>query len=192
MGGFLSVRSSIVIYQFGELLSTFELPGAWRKAIAERCRAEAAGKDEPIEHVFQRRKELGEEQKRPVEAIAEERRDMVWALLELGGLIYDLEQRCIVGLLPRGSMLPVLSLRLEKTGHWGQRERGLWLRSDYFSPKQVREEPHLPPPQPPSLTSEEQAEALALVRAGASLRQIARPFETSHGAIWLAKKAGWE
>ncbi len=106
MGGFLSVRSSIVIYQFGELLSTFELPGAWRKAIAERCRAEAAGKDEPIEHVFQRRKELGEEQKRPVEAIAEERRDMVWA--------------------------------------------------------------------------------------GASLRQIARPFETSHGAIWLAKKAGWE
>jgi hypothetical protein len=31
----------------------------------------------------------------------EERRDIVWALLTLGGLIYDLERRVIIGLLPR-------------------------------------------------------------------------------------------
>jgi len=241
VGGFLSVRSSLVIYQFGELLSTVELPGTWREAIAERCRTQDASKDVELEHIFQRRRELEEEQKRLVtvytkgylseqaldsrmeqirqellqlplpivptadevtqaalssgetlmdmasywsEAIAEERRDMVWALLELGGLVYDLERRCIMGLLPRGSMLPVLGLGLEKTGHWEQRDRGLWLRADYLPPKQVREEPHLPPPQPPSLTPEEQVEALALVQAGVSLRQIAKHFETSHGAIW--------
>lgn len=127
------------------------------------------------------------------EATIEERRDMVWALLELGGLVYDLERQCIVGLLPRGSMLPVLSLGLEKTGRWEQRDKGLWLRADHLPPKQVREEPHLPPPQPPSLSPEEQAEALALARAGVSLRQVARQFETSHGAIWrLVKKAGQE
>lgn len=249
-GGFLSVRGAIVIYQFGDLLSTVELPDTWREAIVERCRTEAGGRDQDQEHVFERRKELEEEQKRLVnaytkgyvteralddrmdqirqelqqlpllivrtadevteaalsagetlmdmagywsEATIEERRDIVWALLELGGLVYDLERQCIVGLLPRGSMLPVLCLGLEKTGHWEQREGGLWLRADDLPPKQVRGEPHLPPPQPPSLTPDEQAEALALVRAGISLRQIARQYKTSHGAIWrLVKKAGWE
>jgi hypothetical protein len=65
------------------------------------------------------------------EATAEERRDLVWSLLPIGGLVYDLERQAIVGLLPRESVLPVLSLGLEASGHWEQRDGGLWLREEY-------------------------------------------------------------
>jgi hypothetical protein len=44
------------------------------------------------------------------EALAEARRDIVWALLKIDGPVYDFERRAIVGLLPREEMLPVLSL----------------------------------------------------------------------------------
>lgn len=57
------------------------------------------------------------------EAVAEERRDMVWALLLLGGLVYDLERRAIVGLVPRPDMLPVLSLGL--VPRWKPADGGL-------------------------------------------------------------------
>jgi hypothetical protein len=43
------------------------------------------------------------------EATAEERRDLVWALLRLEGLLYDLERGMIVGLVPRPDVLPVVS-----------------------------------------------------------------------------------
>jgi hypothetical protein len=49
------------------------------------------------------------------EALSEKRRDMVWALLTIGGLIYDLERQGIVGivgLVPRPDTLPVLALGL--------------------------------------------------------------------------------
>ena len=49
------------------------------------------------------------------EATVEERRDIVWSLLMVGGLVYDLERRAIVGLIPRSPMLPVLALGLEGT-----------------------------------------------------------------------------
>lgn len=44
------------------------------------------------------------------EAAAVERRDIVWALLALDGLVYDLERQGIVGLVPRPDMLPVLAV----------------------------------------------------------------------------------
>ncbi len=47
------------------------------------------------------------------EATPEERRDIVWALLPIEGLVYDLERRVIAGVLPRPDVLPVLALGLE-------------------------------------------------------------------------------
>jgi hypothetical protein len=54
------------------------------------------------------------------EALPEERLDLdiVWSLLQLGGLLYDLERWAIVGLIPRLDMLHVLTLGLA-----AQRER---------------------------------------------------------------------
>ena len=86
------------------------------------------------------------------EATAQERRDLVWALLRLEGLLYDLERGAIVGLVPRPAVLAVLAQRLQGTGWWEQREGILWANHQYLSAKQVREHPHLPPPQKPSLT----------------------------------------
>lgn len=118
-----------------------------------------------------------------MEATVEERRDIVWSLFPLGGLVYNLERRCIVGLLPRESVLPVLSLGLEATAQWEQREQGLWLREEYLPPKVEREQMHLPPPQASSLTPEQQRQARALVDQGLSLREVARHFGTSHESI---------
>lgn len=127
------------------------------------------------------------------EAAIEERRDIVWALLEVGGLVYDLERRGIVGLIPRSSMLPVLTLGLERTERWEQRGSGLWLRTGFLPEKQVRENVHVPPPQEEVLTPEQQEEALRLMKQGQSLRQVARHFGVSRGAIHrLAKKVGME
>jgi len=125
------------------------------------------------------------------EATVEERRDIVWSLLMVEGLVYDLERRVIVGLVPRTSVLPVLALGLEATTRWEQREGGLWLRSEYLPEKFVRDEPHLPPPQPECLTSEQKREAMALLKHGWSIRQVASHYEVSRGAIHrLAKKEG--
>ena len=61
----LSVRASTVIYQFGDILRSVELPDSWREAIAQRCSQEMK-KDGDIERIKQRRAELEAEQKRLV------------------------------------------------------------------------------------------------------------------------------
>jgi len=236
----LSVRASIVIYQFGDILRSVELPAAWREAIAERCALEMR-EDGDTERVKQRRVELRAEQQRLVttftkgyiteefldaqmerirselfalpipveqnaeavtraaissgetladmagywsEATAEERRDIVGGLLTVEGLIYDLERQVIIGLLPRPSVLPVLVLGLEKTGKWEQRERGLWLRNDYWPPKRDLDKRHLPPPAHPSLSPAQREEAVRLLQQpGMSIRQVAHTLGTSRGTI---------
>ncbi len=62
--GNLSVRASLVIIQFGEILRSFELPIEWREAIAKRCQATNGGKDNEGERIQRRRSELDAEQKR--------------------------------------------------------------------------------------------------------------------------------
>ncbi len=125
------------------------------------------------------------------EATAEERRDLVWSLLPIGGLVYDLERQDIVGLLPRESVLPVLSLGLEASGQWEQRDGGLWLREEFWSQKRSRSMPHVLPPQAPSLTPAQQEEAKALLQQGWSLREVAHELEASRGSIHrLARRAG--
>ncbi len=74
---------------------------------------------------------------------------------------------------------------------WEQREGGLWLLSEFLPERFVRDEPHLPPPQPESLTPEQKWEAVALLQNGWSIRQVASYYEVSRGAIHrLAKKEG--
>jgi hypothetical protein len=74
------------------------------------------------------------------EALAEERRDIIWALLTLNGLVYDLQRQAIVGLIPREEMLPVLALGL--ASRWEQRDSGLWLRAEYLPPRRKRDNSH--------------------------------------------------
>jgi site-specific DNA recombinase len=245
-----SVRGSTVIYQFGDILRSVELPDTWREAIAERCMHSAEESDDSTERIKKRRTDLEAEQKRLVtlftkgyileddldkqmeairtelfslpvpvqrstqestqaaisagetfldmagywsEATSEERRDIVWSLLKLEGLIYDLERVLIIGLLPRESMLPVLALGLEKTARWEQRDGGLWLRTEYWPPKLERGKRHLPPPLP-SLTPAQQEEAIRLLRdEGMSLRKVAAVLGTSRETIRrLAQREGIE
>lgn len=119
------------------------------------------------------------------EALPEERRDIVWALLKLGGLIYDLERRVIVGLLPRIDMLPVLGLGL--ASRWEQRGDELWLRIEHLPPKIKRDEIRHTPYQR-RLTPEQCRQARALVASGKSLRQVATHFGVSRMAIWRSIK----
>ncbi len=77
----------------------------------------------------------------------------------------------------------MLSLGLEATAQWEQREQGIWLREEFLPPKVEREQMHLPSPQAPSLTPEQQRQARALVDQGLSLREVARHFGTSHESI---------
>jgi transposase len=116
------------------------------------------------------------------EAMPEERRDMVWSLLNAEGLIYDLEQHVIVGLNTRAAVRPVLALGLEATAMWEQREDGLWLRENYLPPKLDREAPRLPS-HPPSLTPAQQEQAIMLVRQGMSLLEVADLLGTSYESI---------
>ena len=88
-----------------------------------------------------------------------------------------------MGLIPRESVLPALALGLEQSARWEQRGHELWLRAEYLPPKRERENPHLPPPQAPSLTPAQQREAREMVKQGASLRQVAMRFGTSHESI---------
>jgi len=116
------------------------------------------------------------------EATAEERRDIVWALLPAEGLLYGLERRAIAAVLPCPNVLPVLALGLGDA--WEARpDGGLWRRDLASLPVRDRTAARRPPPTPPALTHEQQVEALALVRAGQSLRQVGARFGVSYGAI---------
>ena len=117
------------------------------------------------------------------EATAEEWRDMVWALLALEGLIYDLERQGIVGLAPRPDTLPVLALGLGE--QWEQRpDGGLWLR-DGATGGQLRPAglEDKPPFRPGNLRSQLRDEALAQLRAGQSPQQVADTFGVSYWVI---------
>src|SRR6266568_5073049 len=61
--GGLSVRSTTVIYQFGDILRSVELPPEWREAIAEQCRAGSVN-DDSAERIRARRLQLESEQER--------------------------------------------------------------------------------------------------------------------------------
>jgi predicted DNA-binding transcriptional regulator AlpA len=122
------------------------------------------------------------------EALPEERRDIVWSVLHLNGLIYDLERQAIVGLQPRADVLPVLGLGLEH--RWELREGGLCLREEYWPAKRRRPDPHRPPLPEPKLSLEHRQQAQALMRAGGSLRTVAQQFGVSRGAIWRLMHAG--
>jgi hypothetical protein len=121
------------------------------------------------------------------EALPEERRDIVWALLTLSGLVYDLERQAIVGLMPRDEMLPVLALGL--ADRWEQRDGSLWRRAAYLPPKRRRDNPHARLPKQYKLDYEQCARAREMVRAGRSMRQIAEHFGVSHIAVWRALHA---
>src|SRR5712692_8443115 len=62
--GSLSVRSALVMQQFGEVLRSVELPTTWREAIAEQCKAAASAEGGEHNRVQKRRAELDAEQKR--------------------------------------------------------------------------------------------------------------------------------
>jgi hypothetical protein len=121
------------------------------------------------------------------EAMSEEHRDIVWSLLKVEGLIYDLERQAIVGLLPRAGVLPVLAMGLEATRMWEQRVGGLWLREEYWPPV-IQVGPHLPPPQKPSMTPAQQERAITLIRQGMSLREVAKLFDTSYQSVYRLMK----
>jgi len=231
-----TVRSSLVVMQFGEVLRSIELPASWREAIAERCSAPASQEDDENGRNRKRRAELDAEQRRlialfrkgyiseqdldaqmeeiraeqftlPVpeikdtrkmtqealsagetlagmadywsEALPEERRDMVWSLLNVEGLIYDLERHIIVGLKPSAGVLPVLALGLEATKMWEQREGALWLREEFWPPRRERERPG----RSPNLSPAEQERAIMLIRQGMPLREVAELFHTSYESM---------
>lgn len=121
------------------------------------------------------------------EALPEERRDIVWALLNLGGLIYDLERRAIVGLLPRADILPVMGLGL--AGMWEPRDEGLWLRDEHMPPKLKRDQMRHVPYQR-KLTLAQCRQARALVASGKSIRHVAAHFNVSRMAIWRVLQDG--
>ena len=117
------------------------------------------------------------------EATAEERRDMVWALLALEGLVYDLERQGIVGLVPRPDTLPVLALGLGE--QWEQRpDGGLWLRDGatggHLRPSGLEDKP---PFRSSNLRAQLREEALAQLRAGQSPQQVADTFGVSYWVI---------
>jgi DNA invertase Pin-like site-specific DNA recombinase len=237
--GCLSVKSTLVVAQFGALLASVALPPQWREAVAARC-AERT-QDPGIERTRARRSELEAEQDRLVNAYAkgflseekldaqvgriraelvtlplpqlrdaeavtqaalaagetladmagywgeasdEERRDMVWALLALGGLVYDLEHQGIVGLIPRPDTLPVLALGLG--AGWEQRDDGLWLRETAAAPATYARSTGLadaPPTRSTSLSPAQREQALELVRAGRSPQQVADALGVSYWVI---------
>lgn len=121
------------------------------------------------------------------DASPEERRDIAWAIMPAEGLIYDLERQLIAGIVPRPDTLPVLALALD--AKWEQRDGRLWLRGLDALPK-IAHKKLPPPPTPPALTPPQRVEALALLRSGLSLRQVAEKFPgVSYGAIWRLKRA---
>lgn len=63
----ISVKATNVMYQFGDILRSIELPESWREVIATRC-SQGTVEEEDTEHIKQRRAELEAEQKRLVTA----------------------------------------------------------------------------------------------------------------------------
>jgi hypothetical protein len=122
-----------------------------------------------------------------MEALPEERRDIVWALLTPNGLVYDLERAAIVGLTPRDDMLPALALGLES--RWEQRAGGLWLCAEHLPPKRKRQDPHAPLPMQYKLDFLERGQAREMARSGMTMRQIAEHFGVSRMAIWRSLNA---
>jgi DNA invertase Pin-like site-specific DNA recombinase len=120
------------------------------------------------------------------EALPEERRDIVWVLLQLGGLLYDLERRAIVGLLPRPDMLHVLALGL--SAQWERHGDELRLRAEFIPPKLERSEMTLQPDQR-KLSATEREAARQLLAEGKSMRQVAAHFHVSRMAIWRIAEA---
>jgi len=155
-----SIRSELFELPFPEVKNTEQ---ALQKAIS-------AG--ETLEHIAECWHEVD----------TEERRDMVWTLLDKEGLLYDLERRIIVGLKPRTDVLAILALGLEATAMWEQHGENLWLRENYWPPKLDKEGARLPS-QPPALTPAQQEQAIMLIRQGFSLRKVAELLETSHETI---------
>jgi DNA invertase Pin-like site-specific DNA recombinase len=115
------------------------------------------------------------------EALPDERRDMLWALFQLGGVSYDLERRAIVELLPRSNVLPALALGLWP--QWELHGHTLRLQADLLPPKLERSEMTLKPYQW-KLTPQECEAARKLVADGHSLRQVAAHFNVSRMSIW--------
>src|SRR5262249_40539207 len=66
---------------------------------------------------------------------------------------------------------------------------GLWQRDLATLPVHDREAARKPPPTPPALSPDQQAEALALVAVGQTLRQVGAHFGVSYGAIWRLQQA---
>src|SRR5258708_23633431 len=62
--GNLTVRSSLVAVQFGDILRSVELPATWREAIVERCEAANGGGGAENERDHSARAELASEPKR--------------------------------------------------------------------------------------------------------------------------------
>lgn len=62
--GIISVRSSLVVTQFGEILRAIDLPAEWRKVITEQIQITSESGDDEIQHAQQHRRELEAEQKR--------------------------------------------------------------------------------------------------------------------------------
>ena len=123
------------------------------------------------------------------EATEEERRDIVWSLLALEGLVYDLERQGIVGLIPGPAVLPVLALGLEP--QWEQRDDGLWLREEYRQVHSTRGigDPLLAPPyRRRVLTARQQEEALELLRSGMSAQRAGDRFGVSYWVIFRLMK----
>jgi DNA invertase Pin-like site-specific DNA recombinase len=235
--GCLSVKSPLVVAQFGALLASVALPPQWREAVAARCAEQT--QDPGLERSHARRAELEAEQDRLVNAYAkgflseekldeqvgriraelvtlplpqardtetvtraalaagetladmagywgeasdEERRDMVWALLALEGLVYDLEHQGIVGLIPRPDTLPVLALGLGSG--WEQRDDGLWPRetaaATYARSAGLAD---APPIRSTSLSPAQRDQALELVRAGRSPQRVADDLGVSYWVI---------
>jgi hypothetical protein len=117
-----------------------------------------------------------------LEAEPEERRDMAWSLLELEGLLYDLERGAIVGMRLRPDVLVVLALGLAPT--WEAADATtLTLRQEACPPKRPRPNPHRPPLPARKLTPTQCAAARALVESGQSLRAVGQAFGVSRMAI---------
>jgi hypothetical protein len=116
-----------------------------------------------------------------VKALPEERRDIVWTMLQFGGMRYDLERRAIVELVPKPEMLDVLALGL--SAQWERCGKELRLQASYLPRKLERPEMAFKPYQR-KLDPTECEAARKLVADGKSLRQVAAHFNVSRMAIW--------
>ena len=99
-----------------------------------------------------------------------------------------LESWAIIGVVPRGDVLPALTLGLDPE-RWQQRSGGLWLREQVMPPKRSRPEFNHPPLPERKLNDEQAAVALKLVRSGKTLREVGKLFGVSYSAIWRLVQA---